>query len=91
VVHDAEECGQTRTEPEMLCPERRARSRMRGMKIMKKLARLSSWDVIYAFNMAIAYAIAYWVMTQALISVINKDSDLWEGRGRRWPPCSCFG
>ena len=46
---------------------------------MMKLPRLSSWDVIYALNMAIACAIAYWIMTQALISVINKDSDLLGG------------
>lgn len=29
------------------------------VKIMTKLARLSSWDVIYALNMAIACAISY--------------------------------
>jgi uncharacterized membrane protein YgaE (UPF0421/DUF939 family) len=49
------------------------------MKIMMKLARLSSWDVIYALNMAIACAISYWIMTQALISIINRDSDLLGG------------
>jgi len=49
------------------------------MKIIKKLAKPPSRDVIYALNMAIACAIAYWVMTQALISVINKNSDLLGG------------
>jgi hypothetical protein len=44
-----------------------------------KLARLSSWDVIYTLNMAIACAISYWVMTQSLISIINKDTDLLGG------------
>jgi hypothetical protein len=44
------------------------------MKIMMKLARLSSWDVIYALNMAIACAMSYWVMTDALI--INNQQGL---------------
>jgi len=46
---------------------------------MMRLARLSSWDAIYALNMAIACAISYWTMTQVLISIINKDSDLLGG------------
>ena len=48
-------------------------------KIMVKLARLSSWDVIYALNMVVACAISYWVMIQSLISIISKDSDLLGG------------
>src|SRR5215469_2909796 len=44
-----------------------------------KLARLSSWDVIYTLSMAIECAISYWVMTQALIPMINRDSDLLGG------------
>jgi hypothetical protein len=49
------------------------------MQIMMKQARLSSWDVVYALNMAIACALSYWVMTRALISIINRDSDLLGG------------
>lgn len=63
----------------MLRPEKALEVAYARMKSMMKLPRLSSWDVIYALNMAIACAIAYWIMTQALISVINKDSDLLGG------------
>jgi len=41
--------------------------------------RLSSWDVVYAVDMAIACAISYWVITEALSSVAGKDSELLGG------------
>jgi uncharacterized membrane protein YccC len=42
-------------------------------------ARLSSWNVIYSLNMGIACAISYWIMTNALASIVDKDSDLLGG------------
>ena len=42
-------------------------------------SNLSSWDVAYALNMAIACAISYWLITHALASTIGKDSDLLGG------------
>ena len=41
--------------------------------------RLSSWDVAYALNMAIACVISYWVMTHALSHVIGRNDDLLGG------------
>ncbi|WFU39117.1 FUSC family protein [Bradyrhizobium sp. CB82] len=42
-------------------------------------ARLSSWNVIYSLNMGIACAISYWVMTHALASIVDKDSEFLGG------------
>lgn len=46
---------------------------------MMKQPRLSSWDVFYALDMAVACAISYWIITQALVLIVNRDSDLLGG------------
>jgi uncharacterized membrane protein YgaE (UPF0421/DUF939 family) len=40
-----------------------------------KNATLSSWDVVYALNMAIACFIAYWIMTHILFRFVDGPSD----------------
>jgi uncharacterized membrane protein YccC len=42
-------------------------------------AKLSSWDVAYALDMSIACAISYWIMTHAIISVLDRDAALLGG------------
>jgi uncharacterized membrane protein YccC len=42
-------------------------------------ARLSSWDVAYALNMALACIISYWIMTEILSRSVDKPSDLLGG------------
>jgi len=42
-------------------------------------AKLSSWDVVYVVNMAIACALSYWVMTHALASTVGRADDLLAG------------
>jgi uncharacterized membrane protein YccC len=44
-----------------------------------KDAKLSSWDVVYALNMAIACLISYLIITRLLLPVVNKPSDLLGG------------
>lgn len=46
---------------------------------MRKLTRLSLWDVVYALDMAIACAISYWAITHLLHPLADKDSDLLGG------------
>ena len=42
-------------------------------------ARLSSWDVVYALNMAIACLISYWIMTTILSRFVDRPSDFLGG------------
>jgi uncharacterized membrane protein YccC len=42
-------------------------------------ARLTSWDVTYALNIAIASAISYWVTTHTPFPITDKDSELLGG------------
>ena len=44
-----------------------------------KDAKLSSWDVAYALNMAIACFIAYWIMTHVLSRFVDNPSDFLGG------------
>jgi uncharacterized membrane protein YgaE (UPF0421/DUF939 family) len=44
-----------------------------------KTPRLTSWDIAYAANMAIACFISYWIMTHVLYPFFNKPSDLLGG------------
>ena len=44
-----------------------------------KSLKLSSWDVVYALNMAIACLITYWVMTHALTRFVDGPSDFLGG------------
>ena len=46
---------------------------------MSKVTSLSSWDVVYALDMAIACAISYWLITHALQPLTDRDSDLLGG------------
>jgi uncharacterized membrane protein YgaE (UPF0421/DUF939 family) len=45
----------------------------------EKDAKLSSWDVTYALNMAIACLITYWIMTHILSRFVDKPSDFLGG------------
>jgi len=42
-------------------------------------ARLSSWDVVHALNMAIACLISYWIMTYILSRLVDRPSDFLGG------------
>jgi uncharacterized membrane protein YccC len=42
-------------------------------------ASLSSWDVVYALNMAIACLISYWIMTHILSRFVDRPSDFLGG------------
>src|ERR1700756_4199114 len=42
-------------------------------------SRLSSWDVIYALNMAIACLITYWIITHGLSRFVDGPSDFLAG------------
>jgi uncharacterized membrane protein YccC len=44
-----------------------------------KNPKLSSWDVAYALNMAIACLITYWIMTYALSRFVDVPSDFLGG------------
>jgi uncharacterized membrane protein YgaE (UPF0421/DUF939 family) len=44
-----------------------------------KNPKLSSWDVVYALNMAIACLITYWVMTHILSRFVDGPSDFLGG------------
>src|ERR1700704_5350197 len=44
-----------------------------------KNLRLSSWDVVYALNMAIACLITYWIMTHILSRFVDQSSDFLGG------------
>src|SRR3984885_11391401 len=44
-----------------------------------KDAKLSSWDVVYALNMAIACLISYWIMTNILSRFVDRPSDFLGG------------
>jgi uncharacterized membrane protein YccC len=41
--------------------------------------KLSSWDVVYALNMAIACLITYWIMTHILSRFVDGPTDLLGG------------
>jgi uncharacterized membrane protein YccC len=40
---------------------------------------LSSWDVVYALNMAIACLVSYWIMTDILSRLVGRPSDFLGG------------
>ena len=44
-----------------------------------KHANVSAWDIAYALDMSIACAISYWIMTHAIISVLDRDATLLGG------------
>jgi hypothetical protein len=44
-----------------------------------KNQKLSSWDVVYALNMAIACLITYWIMTHTLSRFVDESSDFLGG------------
>jgi uncharacterized membrane protein YgaE (UPF0421/DUF939 family) len=44
-----------------------------------KSPKLSSWDVAYALNMAIACLITYWIMTHDLSRLVDESSDFLGG------------
>jgi uncharacterized membrane protein YgaE (UPF0421/DUF939 family) len=44
-----------------------------------KSASLSSWDVVYALNMAIACFVSYWSMTHILLRFVDRPSDFLGG------------
>src|ERR1700730_17693742 len=44
-----------------------------------KNPKLSSWDVVYALNMAIACLITYWIITHILSRFVDESSDLLGG------------
>ena len=44
-----------------------------------KAPKLSSWDVVYALNMAIACLITYWIMTHTLSRFVDVPSDFLGG------------
>jgi hypothetical protein len=44
-----------------------------------KNPKLSSWDVAYALNVAIACLITYWIMTHTLSRFVNESSDFLGG------------
>jgi uncharacterized membrane protein YccC len=44
-----------------------------------KNPKLSSWDVVYALNMAIACLITYWIMTHTLSRFVDEPSDFLGG------------
>ena len=48
-------------------------------QIWKWPEKLSSWDFVYALDMAIACAISYWLTTDALHPFVNRDTDLLGG------------
>jgi uncharacterized membrane protein YccC len=49
------------------------------MPQVKKNLRLSSWDVVYALNMAIACLITYWIMTHILSRFVDESTDFLGG------------
>jgi uncharacterized membrane protein YccC len=49
------------------------------VQAVSKRGRLSSWDVVYAANMAIACLITYWIITYALSQFVDRPSDLLGG------------
>ncbi len=44
-----------------------------------KDAKLSSWDVVYALNMAIACLVSYWIMTRILARFFDGSADFLGG------------
>jgi uncharacterized membrane protein YgaE (UPF0421/DUF939 family) len=44
-----------------------------------KSLKLSSWDVVYALNMAIACLITYWIMTHILSRLVDDATELLGG------------
>jgi uncharacterized membrane protein YgaE (UPF0421/DUF939 family) len=50
-----------------------------GIHDEPKAARLAPWDVFYAFDMAVACFIAYWIMTRVLLPFVNQPNDLLGG------------
>lgn len=44
-----------------------------------KPAKFSAWDVAYALDMCVACGIAYWVITHAGISILDRDATLLGG------------
>ena len=44
-----------------------------------KSPKLSSWDAVYALNMAIACLITYWIMTHTLSRFVDESSDFLGG------------
>jgi uncharacterized membrane protein YccC len=54
------------------------RSKIAIMPQVKNL-KLSSWDVVYALNMAIACLITYWIMTHILSRFVDESTDFLGG------------
>jgi hypothetical protein len=50
-----------------------------GVQVMSERGRLSSWDVVYAVNTAIACLITYSIITYALSQFVDRPSDLLGG------------
>src|SRR3979490_2964133 len=50
-----------------------------GIMPQVKNPKLSSWDVVYALNMAIACLITYWIMTHTLSRFVDESSDFLGG------------
>lgn len=46
---------------------------------MNERARLLAWDIIYAFDMAVACAISYYLITYSLRPLTDRDSDFLGG------------
>ena len=49
------------------------------MQHSKRNERFSSWDFVYAVNMAFACLISFWVITFVLVRFVDKPSDLLGG------------
>src|ERR1700731_140639 len=49
------------------------------MEETKKPQKLSTGDIVYALEMAIACAISYWIITYGLASFVDRASDLLGG------------
>jgi uncharacterized membrane protein YccC len=50
-----------------------------AIMLQVKDLRLSSWDVVYALNMAIACLITYWIMTHILSRFVDESTDFLGG------------
>jgi uncharacterized membrane protein YccC len=58
---------------ETVSPE--AEREIEPMQEHKKREKLSSWDFVFAADMAVASLISYWIMTYGLARFVDKPSD----------------
>src|ERR1700726_3860798 len=65
-------------EPKQMMRSEPVQSQNATMPEVKSL-KLSSWDVVYALNMAIACFITYWIMTHSLSRFVDGPSDFLGG------------